>query len=303
MANQLVPTVRTPITLPIYTGAVVRAWRLVGEGLPSKGSVGVLWSQFSVETGGSNCYGWNLGNVKKVDGDGYDYHCLNGVWEGFSPAVAEKLIASGQARPDPSPSHAKAVGPNQVSVLFNPPHPATRFRAFPNLDLAMEDHLVLLAKKRFNTAWPAVLAGDCLKFAQALKAKGYYTASAEAYASGMAVHFANFMKSQAYEGVIAEVNGEPVQPQITLTLANFATLVDYQRELLAEGYDLGSSGADGVMGPKTKAAIVLFQQRHGLEPDGIVGPKTRQAFLSEALNRATHGTPDHPTRFNREEPV
>jgi len=149
----------------------------------------------------------------------------------------------------------------------------------------MEDHLILLAKRRFNTAWPAVLEGDCRAFARALKAKGYFTADAGAYANGMLASFNKFMSSRSYEDVVAALNGEPVQVQVLPTLANFSTLLEYQQELIAEGYDLGSSGADGVMGPKTRAAIILFQQRHGLEQDGVVGPKTRQAFLAEALRR------------------
>jgi hypothetical protein len=71
-----------------------------------------------------------------------------------------------------------------------------------------------------------------------------------------------------------------------LTLADFDTVEEYQRELIAEGHDLGPAGADGIMGKKTKAAIIQFQQLHGLTPDGIVGPKTRQAFLAEAIKRA-----------------
>lgn len=31
---------------------------------------------------------------------------------------------------------------------------------------------------------------------------------------------------------------------------------------------------DGVLGPKTRAAIIRFQQQHGLVPDGIAGPLT-----------------------------
>ena len=35
---------------------------------------------------------------------------------------------------------------------------------------------------------------------------------------------------------------------------------------------------DGVIGPRTTAAVMRFQRRHGLTPDGVAGPKTRRAF-------------------------
>lgn len=52
----------------------------------------------------------------------------------------------------------------------------------------------------------------------------------------------------------------------------------YQAQLIALGYDLGSAGADGVLGRKTKAAIRAFQKAHGLTADGIVGPNTLDAL-------------------------
>lgn len=51
-----------------------------------------------------------------------------------------------------------------------------------------------------------------------------------------------------------------------------------QRALIARGYDLGPTGADGRAGARTKAAIVAFQRASGLYSDGIAGPKT-WAFL------------------------
>lgn len=36
--------------------------------------------------------------------------------------------------------------------------------------------------------------------------------------------------------------------------------------------------ADGIFGPKTKAAVIAFQRRHGLTADGIVGPLTWRAL-------------------------
>lgn len=278
MSDKEVPPVRTAITVQVYTEAVVRSWHLVGSGVPPRGAVGVLWAQFCVETGGVHCWNWNLGNVKKVDGDGHDYHCLQNVWEGVSPAEAQRLISRGEARPDPSSSHAKAVGPNQVSVLFNPPHPQTRFRAFENLTAAMEDHLVFLAKSKFSVAWPAVLSGDCLQFASAIKKKGYFTASAPEYAKAMERHFRAFMKSNAFD---AGTGTTPSQ----LSITDFGTPLAVQRELMAQGYDIGPGGADGVMGAKTRQAVAKFQKANGLVPDGVVGPKTKQALLESANHR------------------
>jgi hypothetical protein len=46
------------------------------------------------------------------------------------------------------------------------------------------------------------------------------------------------------------------------------------------GYDVGS--IDGIIGPRTRLAIICFQIDHDLTPDGIVGPLTLRA-LSNAL--------------------
>lgn len=57
------------------------------------------------------------------------------------------------------------------------------------------------------------------------------------------------------------------------------TVVGIQKFLLDRGYDLGPRGADGVIGPKTREAIVTFQCSRGLTPDGVVGPLTKAAML------------------------
>lgn len=61
-----------------------------------------------------------------------------------------------------------------------------------------------------------------------------------------------------------------------------------QQALIDLGYDLGPSGADGKIGPKSQGALRDFQKRHGLVVDGVVGPKTLKA-LSDAIN-AKNGT-------------
>lgn len=43
---------------------------------------------------------------------------------------------------------------------------------------------------------------------------------------------------------------------------------------------VGTTPADGIFGPKTRAAVANFQQNHGLAPDGIVGPRTKAALFA-----------------------
>lgn len=52
--------------------------------------------------------------------------------------------------------------------------------------------------------------------------------------------------------------------------------------LMANGYYVGNSGADGIFGTKTLEAVKLFQKEHGLDPDGIVGPLTWDALEAAA---------------------
>lgn len=53
------------------------------------------------------------------------------------------------------------------------------------------------------------------------------------------------------------------------TALNAAGRRDVQEALLGKGYSIGT--ADGVIGPKTRAAIIDWQSRAGLLPDGYVG--------------------------------
>ncbi|WP_019905724.1 TIGR02594 family protein [Methylobacterium sp. 77] len=71
------------------------------------------------------------------------------------------------------------------------------------------------------------------------------------------------------------------------------TVADIQRALLARGYDLGPSGADGDAGPKTIAAVTAFQRAAGLIADGIAGPLTIKA-LGNVDVTAKKAEPDQP---------
>jgi hypothetical protein len=256
VSDQQVPVVRTAITADDYVRAGVRAGVALGMGILPEPALGVLYAQYMIETGGTNCFGWNIGNVKKVPGDGFDFHCLNGVWEGVSSAEAARLIASGEAVADPSQNHAKAVGFGRVSVIFKPPHPQTRFRAYPSLDVAMEHHLDLLAKKRFSSCWPSVLAGDVDGFAHALKAKGYFTADASAYANGMRPAFSRLVSSNAYEDLVATMDQAPTTEPVEVDAGEA-----HESPMLNDFVELRHDGATWLVCPIYVSPLSIGQAR------------------------------------------
>lgn len=68
-------------------------------------------------------------------------------------------------------------------------------------------------------------------------------------------------------------------------LPDFSNVIEIQNELIAEGYDLGPRGADGVYGTKTRQAVKDFQMDHNIGADGIVGPNTRRMLSDMYLGR------------------
>lgn len=56
-----------------------------------------------------------------------------------------------------------------------------------------------------------------------------------------------------------------------------------QNILLCFDYNLGSDGADGEYGIKSKAAVMSFQSEHNLDPDGICGIKTYKSLFNVFL--------------------
>ena len=76
--------------------------------------------------------------------------------------------------------------------------------------------------------------------------------------------------------VIEKKQNEPgVNTNKTLRNGSSGTDVKaLQTALINAGYDVGSTGADGVYGSKTAAAVKAYQQANGLAVDGIAGKNT-----------------------------
>lgn len=67
-----------------------------------------------------------------------------------------------------------------------------------------------------------------------------------------------------------------------------------QKALINAGYDVGSSGADGIYGSKTAAAVKAYQKANGLAVDGIAGNQTLGHLYSNKGKTPTT-TPTTPT--------
>jgi flagellum-specific peptidoglycan hydrolase FlgJ len=181
----LVEAKKTPITKDLFVKTLIKVWYELFEEFPKKESVGIILSQWELETGsGRSCYNYNLGNVKYMfkngEEPGIKYHMLKGTWE----------ILNGK------------------KVIFEPPHPATWFLAFDSLEEGMAHHLKFLAGKRWKLAWSAVIEGNPSDFAVKLKEQRYYTAPVEDYKRLMNFYYKSYMSTQLYETKFDELSRE-----------------------------------------------------------------------------------------------
>lgn len=62
-----------------------------------------------------------------------------------------------------------------------------------------------------------------------------------------------------------------------------------QEALINAGYDVGKTGADGVLGKNTEAAIRQYQKDNGLTVDGIAGKNTQGSLYGTSNNKGNAG--------------
>lgn len=95
----------------------------------------------------------------------------------------------------------------------------------------------------------------------------------------------------------AEEQNAPAEPEKRRTLRRGMKGEDVkllQQQLAGLGYELGASGADGVFGQATKAAVERFQRDRALSADGVVGAATWAA-----LDAAQPGEEEEPEAITR----
>lgn len=160
MSGNEVPRVRTTPTIIEWRDAIAEAWDVAAFGEPTIAALSVLWAQFALETArGKSMFNFNIGNIKWTPGRDY---CVLHTYE--------------------------FIGGKRVEM-------DDRFRAFPTLVDGARDYLAFLSRASYAEPWSCVLRGDPVAFAWALKRKGYYTASADDYASGLQRLAAEFMRT------------------------------------------------------------------------------------------------------------
>lgn len=87
-----------------------------------------------------------------------------------------------------------------------------------------------------------------------------------------------------------------IVPRDTLTKGANSELVRYlQSALIAQGYNVGSKGADGVFGTATLKAVEKFQGDNGLAADGKVGPQTWAKILAGKPVKPAPEAPEAPS--------
>lgn len=67
---------------------------------------------------------------------------------------------------------------------------------------------------------------------------------------------------------------------------------ELQTTLINAGFDVGSSGADGIFGTKTAEAVKAYQKANGLSVDGIVGSQTWGSLSGSSNNNANANVVD-----------
>lgn len=160
--------------------------------------------------------------------------------------------------------------------LYAPVWYTTKFRAYTTEIDAVVDlvKMVYLNARRDEKVLPAARRGDTYSFSAGLHATRYYTGTSVDPTVNITRHHKKVLDSIR---AMAKALGEPMPDG---------------SEPIADTVELGATGdrvkqiqcvvgvkQDGSFGPKTQAAVMVWQRQHGLKADGKVGPITWTAMF------------------------
>ncbi len=185
-----VPVVKTRPSIEAAVAMIKNSWPEIGE-------VGArtLASQWAQETGmGRYMFNNNFGNVKAPDPN-VPHMYLADNSECWTKTYADNQIAANPGKvyyPDATfiQKHGCRCKAPLVPVATQPPHWASRFRAYNTLEEGATRYIAVHRGYAFRIPayLSALLSGDTGTVAHILSKQGYYNGSADTYATNMAAH-------------------------------------------------------------------------------------------------------------------
>ena len=172
-------------------------------------------------------------------------------------------------------SHAKGANSNSIGICFEGAYmtetmPDEQKEAGKELVAYLKERYGISKVQRHSDVYPTSCPGTNFPFDEIAGASGKVNANVIKNNSG------NKNNSNNNSSTLLNVGSRG------------ATVQDVQKKLVALGYNVGSTGADGVFGNATKNAVIKFQKSVGISQDGIVGSVTLTK-LNEAYNNRNKG--------------
>lgn len=172
-------------------------------------------------------------------------------------------------------SHAKGANSNSIGICFEGAYmtetmPDEQKEAGKELVAYLKEKYGISKVQRHSDVYPTSCPGTNFPFDEIAGASGKVNANVIKNNSG------NKNNSNNNYSTLLKVGSRG------------AAVQDVQKKLVALGYNVGSTGADGVFGNATKNAVIKFQKSVGISQDGIVGSVTLTK-LNEAYNNRNKG--------------
>lgn len=148
------------------------AWELVLGEKPTQNQLGIVWSQFWLESAsGTKCQNFNYGNIKRHPGE---------LWTMF-------------------PCHE--YNSQGIAIKYYPPDPQTHFSAYPDPLTGAKAYLIFLRdRKIYIDAWKGLMAGDPKAYIHGLVSGKYkyFTAPEDKYLARLLEHLNIFNKNYSF---------------------------------------------------------------------------------------------------------